>query len=185
MKIFAVYARLNLTKKPEWLDDFRAKYDELYDFHVTLKQPCFIDENQIIELKKILAKLFSESIVENHKLDIVFDRIVFEGVESKGMYVMIQATNIDEISQLQNRVKSALSLYKSYVKPEFEEYENNFKPHITIGRKLNSEMFLQAKTYFKENYVCNGTIEEIVLAIVPEDTVEESKKPENLTVYGL
>ena len=136
-------------------------------------------------MKKILAKLFSESIVENHKLDIVFDRIVFEGAENKGMYIMVQASNTGKISQLQNRIKSALSIYKSYVKPEFKEYEENFKPHITIGRKLNSEMFLQAKTYFKENYVCHGKIEEIVLAIVPEDTVEESKKPENLTVYRL
>ena len=52
------YAKVELTKKPNWLDDFRSKYDEPYEYHVTLKQPCVIEEDLIPEIKAKLNTFF-------------------------------------------------------------------------------------------------------------------------------
>lgn len=46
MKIFAVYSGLKLSKRPEWLDDFRKKYDDPYEYHIILKQPSYIKKEQ-------------------------------------------------------------------------------------------------------------------------------------------
>ena len=55
-KIYAVWAKINLIKKPDWLSKYRKKYNNLYPFHVTLKQPCFIDNKKFNEIKNIFRK---------------------------------------------------------------------------------------------------------------------------------
>ncbi len=50
-KIFHIAAELDLTKKPDWLDDFRVKYDKPYPNHITLKTNTFFDSNDFKNLK--------------------------------------------------------------------------------------------------------------------------------------
>ena len=76
--IFAVYARVKLLKKPDWLDDFRIKYDEPYDFHITLKQPSFIDEKQIPLIKEKLDHVFSNFSLSSHKINIIFNEKIID-----------------------------------------------------------------------------------------------------------
>jgi len=47
MKIFALYIKIQLDKNSEWLSEFRKKYDEPGDLHITLIQPRYIDENKV------------------------------------------------------------------------------------------------------------------------------------------
>ena len=187
MKIFAVYARLNLIKKPEWLDKFREKYDDLYDFHITLKQPCFIDEKQIPELKNTVSEFFDNLVLSKHEISVLLNKTVIEEyADNKGEYIIMISTNEkSEIYELQAKILSALSDYTNYVKPKYKDYEKSFEPHITIARHLDTEKLAKAKEGVVGDYTCCALIQEIVLAIVPEDTVEESKNPQNLTVYKL
>lgn len=185
MKIFAVYAKLDLVKKPDWLDDFRLKYDKPYFFHLTLKQPCFIEEPEIPVIKDKLSKFFDELILPNHAINLIFDELITEKVEGKGFYIMIGARRNEDIFKLQSQVKGILVNYKNYKEPETKAYEDNFKPHITIARQLNGNKFSQAKTDLKNDYTCEGVITEIVLSVIKEDTLQESNNPENLTVYRL
>jgi len=184
MKIFAVYARVKLLKKPDWLDDFRFKYDDRYDFHVTLKQPCFINEEQIPPLKEKLNQIFSNFYLPDHKINILFNKKTINNeVEGKAC-IMILAKNKD-ICNLQSIIKSSLSDYKNYYESELEKYENNFNPHITISRNLDSKTLSMAVSEIKDDFLCEGTIEEIVLVVVNEKTAEETTNPKNFTVYRL
>ena len=178
MKIFAVYARLNFIKKPEWLDAFRIKYGYPYTYHVTLKQPSYIQEEEIANVKNILAELFSELKFPGHKIDIVFDKLVIDTP------IMIAATGKGDIATLQKEILSALDSYdNSFVKPESWEWEKDFKPHITITDDLEAEKLDQAKVDLGEDVRCEAVIQEIVLTIAQDMTSAESSKDK--TVYKL
>lgn len=184
MKIFAVYARVKLFKKPDWLEDFRMKYDEPYDFHITLKQPCFIDEEQTPSLKEKLSQIFSSFSLPNHKINIIFNKKVVDNKIEGDACIMIFAENKD-IRNLQNTIKSSLSDYKNYYESKLEEYENNFNPHITIARNLSSEALLRAISEIKDDFACEGVIEEFDLVITDKKTAKESTDPKNWTTYHI
>ena len=148
MKIFAVYSRLNFIKKPEWLDGFRNKYNYPYTYHVTLKQPTYIQEEEIVNIKNILASLFSELKFPEHKIDIVFDKVIIDTP------IMIVATDKEKVAILQGMIVKALESYNNLVKPESKEWEDDFKPHITIIDDLYAEKLEQAKLDIKEEVRC-------------------------------
>jgi hypothetical protein len=91
MKIFAVYSDVKLTRKPAWLDAFRARFDELYEYHITLKQPCFIQDEQIPGLKGKLKDFFAKSGIHDHYIDIAFDRLTVRPDAPMGGCIMIDA----------------------------------------------------------------------------------------------
>jgi 2'-5' RNA ligase len=184
MKIFAVYARVKLLKKPDWLEDFRMKYDEPYDFHITLKQACFINEKQIPLIKEKLKKVFSNFSVPNYRINLIFDKKVVDDKIKDDACIMLFTEN-KEIRNLQKVIKSSLSDYKNYYEPKLEEYENNFNPHISIARDLNSKTLSKAISEIKDDFICEGMIEEIVLVIVNKKSVKESLDPKNLTIYRI
>ena len=179
MKIFAVYARLNFTKKPDWLDGFIIKYNYPYTYHVTLKQPMYIQEEKIANIKNILTDFFNKFELSEHKIDIVFDKLVI------GSPIMIEATDKREISILQDKIVTALKSYTNFVKPESKDWEEDFKPHITITADLEGEKLEQAKLDIGNDVRCEATIEEIVLSVVDEITPEQANDPKNKTTFAL
>ena len=184
MKMFAILTNLKLTKKPEWLDEFREKYDKPYEFHNTLKQPRFIKEEDVPELKKRLQEFFENLHTPNHKIELIFDEIV-AGKDEEGTTIMLRAKNPVELITLQQKLRDFLVEYTNYVKPKYQSYEENFDPHITIARNISETQLKEANEYLKNDFTCEGVVEEIFLHVVNEDTPEESRNPENRTIYKL
>ena len=178
MKIFVVYGRLNLTKKPEWFDAFRAKYGTILEYHVTLKQSCFIEESQIPDIKEKLNHIFGNFTVPEHKIDMIFDRLY-----SEKDAIMVQTKETGPIMDLQKQIRTALKDYDWYVAPELKTYEYNFHPHVSIVTDLTQEQYREANKELKPDYRCEGVIEEIVLVVA-----EQARKPvdfKNQVVYHL
>ena len=185
MKVFAVYAKVELTKKPDWLDNFRRKYDEPYEYHITLKQPCIIEDGFVPEIKNKLNRLFSDLKNPNHKMVLTFDSLNIPMAAQYDICIMINATKVDEIKELQKCILSALCEYSSYLDIKYKAYEENFQPHITIGRNLNEQSFLSASKDLKQDFACEGAVTEIVLGVVENDTATEASDPNNQTVFYL
>lgn len=180
MKIFAVYGRLNLTKKPEWFDDFRAKYGTIVEYHVTFKQPCFIEESQISDLKEKLSNVFENFAVPGHKIDMIFDRLY-----SNKDAVMVRTKETGPIMDLQKQIRDTLKDYDKYVYPERKTYEYDFHPHVSIALDLTPEQYTAATKEVKPDYRCEGVIEEIVLVVVNAKQAGFPADPENQTIYHL
>ncbi len=177
MKIFAVYSRLNFIKKPEWLDAFRIKYGYPYTYHVTLKQPTYVQEGEILKVKDILEDLFRELKFPEHKIGIVFDKLVIDTP------IMIVATKAKEMAVLQTKIVKALEGYNNFVNPVSKDWEEDFSPHITISDDLNVEKLEQAKLDLGEDVRCEAVVEEIVLTVAQDMTSAEDSKDK--TVYKL
>jgi 2'-5' RNA ligase len=178
MKIFAVYGRLNLTRKPEWFDAFRAKYGTTLEYHVTLKQPCFIEDAQIPDIKEKLNHIFGNFTVQGHRIDMIFDRLYCEKDA-----IMVRTKEIGPIMDLQKQIRDILKDYDRYVAPELKTYEYNFHPHVSIVLDLTPEQYAAANKGLKPDYRCEGIIEEIVLVVA-----ERARKPvdlENQVIYHL
>ncbi len=178
MKIFAVYGRLNLTKKPEWFDAFRAKYGTTLEYHVTLKQSCFIEESQIPDIKGKLNNIFENFTVPEHKIDMIFDRLY-----SEKDAIMVRTKETGPIMDLQKQIRDTLKDYDRYVAPELKTYEYNFHPHVSIVLDLTPQQYAAANKELKPDYQCEGVIEEVVLVVAEQ--ARESVDPENQVIYHL
>ena len=180
-KIYAVWAKVKLIKKPNWLDSYRKKYNNLYEFHVTLKQPCFIDNSRLEDIKSKTSKVINQINLPNHKINVVFENIKADRDDKS---IMIMAEKDEKLIELQSKIRSALSAYKNYIEPALEEYENNFQPHLTITGDVGDK-FDEALNDVERDTKCVGEINEIILSCVKENTLEEAKNPKNLTIYQL
>lgn len=181
MKIFAVYARVVLTKKPEWLDAFREEFDEPFELHITCVQPRFIDEDRCVELRQTVDQFFQTGICQ---INFYFDEIV-SGPDTDGVTIMIGSRDMPSLVSFQKSLVAKLAKYGSYTKPEYEGYEKNFWPHLTIGRKLSANQAQRAYECLKNGAVCQGRVEEVVLTIVNEQTVEEARNPLQRSTFTL
>lgn len=184
MKIFAVYTNVELTKQPPWFDEFRQKFDQPWDLHVTLKQPCFVEEGSINDLKQQLSQHFSAGQAGSNTLSVCFDGIVTGDKDQDGVTIMLRVKDSKELIDLQKDLLSVIPKY-DYVKPHHQAYEQNFDPHITIGRDLSDQQYAEASEYLRSGCSCGGIIQRIVLAVVNQDTVEEGTNPDNQTIYSL
>ncbi len=178
MKIFAVYSNVKLTSGPSWLESFRKKYDESYELHVTFKQPCFIEEDQVNDLKDKLSLFFKDHKVPNHEILVLFDKLFVEE-----NLIMIRSSENSELDSLQKGIVNCLSDYKRYFEPELEAYEMNFHPHLTIARDLNKEQLSVALKEIEDSFSCEGVIKDITLSVVEKITPEEAKIQKNQTLY--
>jgi len=185
MKIFGLFSNVTLAKKPVWLDAFRARYDEPYEYHITFKQPCYVQKEMISELKNKLRNFFSVQNFPEHQTDVVFDRLGIRPDAPKGGCIMIYAQRNPTLMKLQQDLREALIEYQNYLKPESSQWERDFKPHITIARHLSPERLEEAKRDLQEDLICVGSIDEIYLQIVDESNAEEAKKLENRTTFKL
>lgn len=182
MKIFAVWGKLEIKNRPKWLVDFMKGSNYGYNFHITFKQPCFINENRADDVKNILSDLFTRLKYHDHKIEVIFDKI---SPDKNYKSVMIGVTNCPELVDLQKNIINALKDYRNYHKPHHEEYEINFKPHLTIASDLDKSAYSEALGKIPANFKIAGIIKEVVLAIVKEVSPAESKNPNNLHIFNL
>lgn len=185
MKIFAVFARIELSRKPEWLDDFRIKYDKPYELHITLKQPCRIEPEQLLDIQERLARWFEASHLQGHQIPVLLDRLTVNTEAPDGICVMINTDSSPLLHELQKKIVAVLDPYRDYYRPVSRQWEAHFTPHITIARALAPAVWEEARGAMSEDVSCTGIVSEIVLVAVDRFTAEEAYRPENLTVYRL
>lgn len=181
---FAIYAKIILLEKQGWLDDFIEKYNEPYDLHITLKQPCFINEIEVNELRNKVARFFKDRVEKKIKVD--FRKFILDkpNLENSGC-IMIGTSDNKKLLGLQGSIRKLLVDYSDYCDLKTKVYEENFVPHITIGNKLTAEKFEKALSELPQKLALQGTVDEIVLAIVNDESEAERKNPENLTTFRL
>jgi len=185
MRIFAVYSSLHLDRKPAWLDDFRARYDEPYEYHITLKQPCYVHDEMIPEIKNVLQVFMATKEIPHHRIDLKFERLSLKPNAPKGGCIMIDALENPILMDLQLGMRKALSAYQNYLTPESSQWERDFTPHITIARHLSPERFEEAKRDLQEDLSCSGWINEAYLQVLDAKNAEEAKKLDNRTIFLL
>lgn len=185
MRIFAITTNVVLTKKPAWLDEFRRKYDKPFEYHVTLKQPCYIHEKELPKLKVTFTEFVFNWPKFEHGIKIFFNRIKIDTTVEGEMCIMIKAKKNLELIKLQKKLLTQLNSYTNYVKAESKAWEENFKPHITIARNLSSQILAKAKTDLLKDYRCEGIIKDISLKVVTPTNSEGMYQPKNQWVYSL
>lgn len=114
---------------------------------------------------------------------LVFDNFMCEK-ELDGKYTcMLMAQDNNGLMNFQKQLRENLQRFNRYVDRVTEEYEINFRPHITIGRNINEKNLEEVKSYFKSGYATRALINELVLPIVKSNSIEEAQDPNNLTIY--
>ena len=185
MKIFAVLAKVQLIQQPPWLEGFFQEHGTTFGHHVTLKQVCYLEEEDIQDVQNRLETFFHGLSVFDHKIELSFEDLVadkdVDGLET----IMINAKENNVIRELQLGILSCLKPYNDFVNKETEEYEKNFHPHITIASNLDPAQYESVRAELGRDYLCKGVINEIYLIIADKPGAEESAKPENQTVYQL
>ena len=181
MKISAVYARVALTEKPDWLEPFRTEFHYPYDYHITLKQGVVITDDQLPDLQQRLRAVLASNTIPDHRIRLVFDTVVSEKEDG---CIMLMAQPNQAIADLQRSIVSALKEYNQHYEPQTAAYEADFHPHITIAHDLGSR-FDNAVASLGEDVTCVGDVTEIVLSCVSAITPEEANNPANLTVFKL
>ena len=184
MKIFAIYLRVNLTEKPEWLDSFRSEYSSTSILHITLVQPRYIHEDQIQDIKDKVSEVLSKEKIDSGDKELIFDKTELE--EDVDRYLLMSFINENEsILNLQKKLVEALKNFDSYCSEETKEYEANFQPHLTIADKIDSGSKDIALKLASENNTLKGNIMDLVLAIVNEQSVSESENPDNWIIFHI
>jgi len=185
MKIFAIYLRLNLIQRPLWFEDFRLKYDEPFDLHVTLIQPRYVNEQQVDDLKSKITQFLDEHKLISEDKVVEFNKLVYDQEQDGTYTLMLLAEKADKLSELQKGLRELLKEFAEYVDKVTIEYEENFRPHITIGRNIKTDSLRDAKLYFESSFLVKGILTDLVLPVVKDTSIEERKNPNNLTILDL
>ena len=106
MKVFLLTLEFELEGKPKWLDGFRIKYDEPLNYHITLKYPTFIKENDLQKLRSEVKRIAKA----NKPLKLEFDKYFFNKTKT-GNLIMISAVHNRDLFRLQKMVVSELRLF--------------------------------------------------------------------------
>ena len=182
VKIFAVYATVELTHKPAWLDAYRAAYDQPYPYHITLKQPCYISVADVERVKAKTAHFLQTIHIPDHVIRVCCNDVVIDRADGT---IMLAVNDVDDmLRSLQQGLVAAVGLYE-YYEAASEAWEKDFQPHITIARDLSSSMLIKAESEVPADDYPEGHITEITLVAVDKVDAEEAKKSENLTKYRL
>lgn len=163
-KLFNITAEFDLTKKPDWLDGFRAKYDKPYRYHVTFKTNTFLESNNFDQLKADLKEIAQK----HNKVKVTFDTL-FTNVSPRGHCIMIRAKESKELTDLQKEISARFARYGSHINKQYKEFEENFTPHLTIGRHLTKDQLQKALKEVGRNLFCETLISELILTTVTED----------------
>lgn len=185
MHIFAVTADVELSRKPEWFDAFRAEYDEPYPLHVTLKQPSLVEDGDVEGLKKEVADFFAMLEKAETPLRVRFDRMSVSVRSREDICVMLDATESGALPDLHAGIMAKLGTRYSYRKEEYRRYEEDFHPHVTIARDLTEKDYGGAAKVWTPDFDCEGIVKSCTLVIVPELNAEEANKAENRTTFIL
>ncbi|MCK5060927.1 2'-5' RNA ligase family protein [Candidatus Parcubacteria bacterium] len=178
--IFNINSEFDLIKKPAWLDDFRAKYDKPYRYHVTFKTNAYLSDTNFENLKNELSDIAKRY----QKIKVIFNKL-FISITSKGGCIMIKADRNNKLSKLQKEISEKFSKYGKHTRIEYKKFEKNFNPHITIARRLSPELLNNAKNELLKDLACEALIEEIILTVVKKDSFDEWSNPQNKSFYKL
>lgn len=182
-KIFALYIKVRLTEKPEWFDDFLNKYFEPVDLHITLIQPRYIDKGQVGAVESRVAEVVRNTYISDNDKMVVFNNLVIDEEDSNVFMLRCEKNNF--VLHLQENLCSALSEYDSYVEDVTMVYESDFKPHITVAINLSEHDKEKAARYFIDDYRIVGRLEDLVLPIVKNQSVEERNNVHNKRIFAL
>jgi 2'-5' RNA ligase len=177
MKIFYIAAELELASKPKWLDKFRKKYDEPHPYHITLKNPCWVDKKDISKLKSLFFKITEDK----RQLKIKFSRLKIAQTDN-GYVIMVGNETDESIRKLQKEIAKTFSQFGKHIEQKYTSFEKEFEPHITIARRLNSEGLEKARKELSGLVECVVYVKQIVLTIVKKWDVKEQNKSQNRTI---
>ncbi len=165
MHVFAICAKIELTAKPEWLDDFTDKYNPAWDPHITLKQPCLIEVEEINELKEKLSAFLAKNKATNLSKKIIFNKIV---LEKENGITMALANEAPDLIEFQKNLRFEFSEYNNYKDTYRKEYEDNFQPHLTLVDRIAPTAYAESLKFLTKGFLCKGIIKNLVLIIVDE-----------------
>lgn len=178
---FNVATEFKLTKKPAWLDGFRKKCDDPYQYHITLKTKTSVRSADIARLKNELnniAKRYGGIKVVFSKLHIA--------TTTKGWCIMIRAKPNRILVELQKEIVKRFSKFGKPIRKEGASFEKIFRPHITIGRHLTPQQLKQAKSDLRgKNLHSEALIQKIVLTTVRTDSFHDWSNLKNKISYKL
>jgi len=183
MKIFAVYFSICLPREPDWLIKFREKYDEPFETHITLKQPCFIAESELPLLKQQLKAFVKNNNLK--KIPVEFSKVVVDESDTEKNIIMLTPKDSVELIALQRKLIKVLSSYNDYFDINTIKYETDFNPHITIAHSVVSQKLEKVLLETPDKFSISGYCDKLVLIIVKEATVKERKDPNNLIIFYL
>jgi len=184
MKYFHISAEFKLNQEPLWLRNFRKKFDVPYTYHVTLKNPTEIKDRDVARLKKELESIISSSNIRSEKIELLFNNLKFN-CTSSGECIMVMSEQDKSLAELQAAIRKGLSKYGMHIKPEYDSFEKNFDPHLTIGRHLSEQRFQLAKQLLDKKIELKGALERIALTIVDEPTDDKWTDLGNKTFFEL
>ena len=181
MKMFSLALEFELEEKPSWLDGFRIQYDGPFNYHLTLKHPTYIKESELPKLHREVRSIAQAS----KAMTLAFDQYFFNKTET-GSLIMVLAKPHKDLLHLQAMVVGELRTFGETWKPYYDDFENNFKPHITIARNLSNGEFQKAKRALAEQIYCQAKITRLALRVVDGiPSVDDFITPQNLTDYDL
>ena len=184
MKIFAVYLRLHLISQPEWFDDFRNKYSSNSILHITLVQPRYVSENSIEDLKNKISEVLHKNTFKTEDKKIFFHKTELEWDEDDNQYLLMSFIKENQsVLKLQKSLVDALRGFDTYCNESTKEYELNFRPHLTVADRIDSHSKEEALERIPEMDGLEGSLADLVLAIVNEQTISEAENPDNWSVF--
>jgi len=181
MKYFFITLDFDLDKEPKWIKNFRKKYDEPFQYHITLKTATSVNEKDIDSLKSDLEKI----VRKFKKIKVDFDKLYINERAANGACIMILAKKNKVLFDLQKEISQKLSKYGKHYLLEYEKYEKDFLLHITIGRGLDKDRFKKAKNDLGNDFKCSATVDEVVLSMVDEIEPRDLIDKKNKIIYKL
>jgi len=186
MKKFATYLKVTLVGKPDWFDSFYAKYSEPHEMHITLTQPRYIDESGVENLKLEISNVLQNFTFKDSNQVFTFDACLYDKESDENHTVMLATQGNELLNSLQKDLREITQKFGDYLDPVMEGYETNFRPHLTIGNNLSNKEIKEVQTYLsKQDSFPQGEIEELVLVVVENMNLTETKIAENLTVFSI
>jgi 2'-5' RNA ligase len=186
MKKFATYLKVTLVSRPDWFNSFYAKYSEPHELHITLTQPRGIHEVDIEKLKSETVKVLENYDFKDTDRTFTFDTCAYDKESDENHTVMLVTEGSELLNNLQKDLREIMQKFGDYLDPVMGGYEINFKPHLTIGSNISNKEIEEVKTYLGEQESFpQGEITELVLVVVENMNITETKIPENLTVFNL
>lgn len=164
MKLYLfVRADLHIMQKPEWLDGFREKYDEVFPYHLSLKRAVEIPESEIAD-----AKEKARDIANHFKpFELTFNEL-FVGHTKNGYTLMVRAENEPVLHALRDQVFTTFKHYDTYYQPQHKGFDADFNPHVTIARHLSDEQLEKAKSEVQEPINIVARIDSLQFEVTPE-----------------
>lgn len=170
--------KVNITVKPGWFDDVRSKFSSNNILHITLLQPRYFKEDEITSLRRQI-----ESVIKNHTFTNIDKELNFSSrrieIDLNDKYILMAFIERNtKIESLQKALVSELSKYNQYCDESTIDYERNFNPHLTIADQIELDEE-ERKRFAQEPFTLKGVIQDLVFAVVNDQTVSEIENPDN------